>query len=296
MRARVWGQVVEWYGLRFRVPTDWQLARHARSAQEGQLVFIDGDRERLTLAWTQTESAPDLRRLVDEYVTRTADDDHDTVVSTAALPRGWFGLNHLYEDGDLLSFGVCHDAPTSRLLEFLLWGSNEHDNRQLLAKLINGFRVYAPAQRARRWQASGLCLTTPEGFELTSTSLDPTEIILEFQASTPALPVVTARARRQLVTRSNFDGDLQHALLRSHREQFVSVCPQTHAGYPAIVASGIEATPSPLHCLAGVRTAEVLMWSVEQENAVYEVTTYSSAQHPIHPRDFQVHHQLSAQN
>ena len=70
MTAKI--QTIEWLGMRFRVPDEWEIVRHSSKRRTGTLMFVDRRRQRMQLSWTECRGEPDKVQLFNDLRARAA--------------------------------------------------------------------------------------------------------------------------------------------------------------------------------------------------------------------------------
>jgi hypothetical protein len=285
-------QEIEWLGLRFLVPEQWQIVRHGLVPEAGSLVLVDRRHQRLNLSWTQCQRRPDLTRLVEDYLGKEADIEPATEIERFTCGRRWRGIRQRKPGGEVISRGVLYHEQTSRLVELLvILPPGAKEDQQLVDQILTSFRVTAAAEECRRWNAFDIALTTPPDFRLSSSSVKPADTTLRFVQVDGAKGKPTrteATIRRLGMARCWYDGSLERVVQAHFPEQRFSESQKlSHPGSEAYFARGTEPGPPVKRMLRRLRERRVLCWHVPEQNAVYELVTLSPPQRPVLPTDFQ---------
>ena len=282
-------QQLEWMGIRVCVPDEWEVVRHSLCPEQGSLRLVDRRRERLTLSWVTCATMPNLKRLVSDY---TGQGHLEGLGPTPLVtPKPWLGLTHADADGrGTLLRAVHFDAPTSRLVEVLFLTPPGDSDPASFKRLLAGVRVTAAADRAVRWRAFNVDITTPPGFKLVKTDIKPADTQMEFgPVDSRSTKGGDVRVRRRGMARTWYDGSL-HDLIRGQepKVRFTRFEAAQAGEHPAVLAEGLLET-RPFARLLGRQTVRrVMAWSADDENAVYQLATSSAADAPLSPEQFLV--------
>jgi hypothetical protein len=275
-------QRVEWLGLACRVPASWEIVRHSRALAAGRLVFVDRRRERFVLSWASCRAAPDLERLVADFVAARGG-------PAERIRHGrWRGISQREPSGEQRIQVVLYDAESARLLEAQLHVPAPSAEPEFVSRVLESLAVSEPAAACRRWRAFGLAVCTPPGVALVSAEVLPSEARFCFTRSGSAL-VSEAEVRRLALARSWFDGDLR-ALLeqRLGRTALERYERRTYGGRAALYGEGAEAVLRLQRWLGRGRRRRALAFVVPEDNAAYLVTTLSPSAEPLEPQAFEV--------
>jgi hypothetical protein len=287
-RRLVEWQIVEWLGIRARLPSDWEITRHAVSAENGSLVFVDRRRQRLTLTWTQCRNKPDLARLVRDYGTQRLAES-----SLEPFEHGgrWRGLLETRSDGERVARVVTYEPRSARLLEAVLVVDSGASVKGVAEPLLDRLEVTAAGTEARRFGAFGLCVETPEGMQLARVAAKPMELVVEFRrgALEDRARRVVAVVQRLGMAGAWYRGDLERTLRqREPGLRFAAFEKIEHEGWPALLGSGTEGS-TPFERLRGrARRARALAWHCRSENAVYVVCCRARSESLCAPAELRV--------
>lgn len=275
-------QQIEWLGLCFSVPRDWEVVRHGLSPKQGSLVLVDRRTQRVTLSWTECSSRPDLDRLLSDYRSKQ---EQEAGNSTFRPFRSgaYRGFSHEGAKGERVTRAVRYHAPHSRLVEVLFIEPEGKEDRPLLLALLDSLRLTAPPEQARRLCAFGLDVTAPDGFVFTRAEVKPLDVSLYCSQREGA---ATACVRRLGMVSSWRRSGLGR-LVRQHWPKVRFGSEQEDAS-GQLTLTGYEPGPVLWRWLGRLRRQQTVAWEARAEDAVYELTTHSFDKRPVAPAAFVV--------
>lgn len=278
--SNAFDQWIEWLGVRFCVPHDWQLVRHGLRPQHGSLVFVDRRVQRLTVSWTECRSEPDLERLLSDYRAKLEQE------ASGGSFKEWRSradrcLEQRGPHGVRVTRAVRYHAPHRRLLEIQCVASDTADDACVTALLDSLALTDAPAE-ARRVCAFGLDVLMPVGFVVARADVKPFDATLHFAERDGT---ATATLRRLGMVSRWHHGELE-ALAHGHfpRAELRRTAGDDHA----VVLTGREAGALWLRLFGRLRLQRTVLWLSPTEDAAYELTTWSRDKHPVLPDAFAV--------
>src|SRR5690242_13516978 len=111
-------QQIEWMGVAFRVPEDWQIVRHSLTLDRGGLTLVDRRGQRLQLRWNTVKQEPGVERMIDHE----REEQQKAGTSEVRALRGFGGWRVLRStEGDKVTTRALRfDPKTSRLLEVVV--------------------------------------------------------------------------------------------------------------------------------------------------------------------------------
>lgn len=275
-------QEIEWLGLRFCVPADWQIVRHGVSHEHGSLVLIDRRTQRLTVSWTRCQARPDLERLLRDYHAKQREEGGSGEYCPFASGR-YRGFAQHGPQGERLTRAVAFHAPHARLLELLFVEPPGVDDGSLLQTLLDTVEFTAAAELARRVCAFDLDVTPPEGFALSRADVKPLDVTVHFAAREG---VVTASLRRLGMASAWHRGTLEQLVQKHWPKASLRSEPSVDAS--EVTLFGHEAGPLLLRWFGRLRVQRTIAWQRASEDAIYELTTHSLARRPVLPSAFDV--------
>jgi hypothetical protein len=277
-------QTIEWLGIRFQVPAEWEIVRHTLDVETGSVVLVDRREQRLTISWTRCANKPDLERLVGDYEKRELESSPD--VERFSL-RDWQGIYKRTERSVVQA--VTFDEPTSRLVEAVMVGRDRTEVEAWARKILPQLRVISRAEVARRFCAFGLDVTAPVGYRPSSLKVLPAEVAIEFQRYDDDAKEPT----RDLVKVYRFGmADLwfvgaRHALAQHEPARFLETQSVDYRGHSAECFDGMEKGPPLRRMFGRLRKARALCWHSKSENAVYAAVAYAASGEPD-PQAFRI--------
>jgi hypothetical protein len=284
-------EIVEWLGLRFRVPVGWEIVKHSLSLDNGSLVFVDRRHETLRVYWRSCERAPDMVRMLSDQRSRDASEHPGAKIKDVHGIAGWQGTIREQASGERVVHAAQFDSTTLRLLEVIVTEfGDESEGKAQRARLFNGFEVTAKAAEARAFRAFGLNVTVPIGFRLVKASAKPADVAFEFaemsgKHSRPTGKSATVHRMGMAAAWAPADKqpllvrEAPHAALRDFEELSVG----NHAAWSA---AGQETRPRLLKLLGLGRKSEVLLWHCAPGNAIYSVVTTFLKRQPLKVAEF----------
>lgn len=281
-------QQIDWLGLRFAVPEDWQIVRHGLDPRAGRLVLVDRRRERFTLGWTALASAPDLGQVGEDYGSRLAVAQGGARSCPLVGVEGWVGAQAEQAEGRIVTRAARWDERGGRLLEaVILTQADSSAEDALLRALLENVTGIEPGADARRFRAFDLDVQLPEGFGLVGLEARPAAVRLAFRCRDPRGRGAEATLQRWGMSDAWHDGDLEHLLRReAPKVRFVQVERRVQGGVQELCATGREATTPWQRLWRSAREHRVRLWSAPAENAVYCLSTKSHRLAPVLPDDF----------
>lgn len=285
-------QPIEWMGIAFRVPDDWQIVRHGLGLDRGSLVLVDRRLQRLQLWWSTVAREPDVERMIDHE--REQVEKAESAAQVRAL-RGfgaWRVLETALPDGAVSTRAARFDPKTSRLLEVVVSTRRDEPTVDLVRALLDAMRVVCRAEAVRSWRAFDVALRMPPDYRLTGTTVNPADVTLRFEAVDPedgSELGVSMSLRRMSMLADWYAGNAE-ALIRRDlpKVEFESFEPVEHAGHPALRAAGLLPAPPLRRLLGKRRSVRATAWTCEPENAFYLLTHTSPSDHGASSLDFGV--------
>ena len=283
-------ETIYWLGLRLDVPRDWQIVRHGISTERGRLTFTDRFAERLDLTWRHLDYDPDVEHLVRDQ--RTRDERELTRCQTTALRiNGW----HAYQRRDTnetLVRAARYDAKSKRVIEALLITEPKQGRTtKVTEQLLNAVRCAATSSECHRLRAFDIDVQVPDGLHLSLASVEPANVIFEFEATAASAPAdkrgATAIVRRMGMAQSWYRGNAARLLEReSPRVRFEPTRELAINAHVGVYAEGDASSGRIPRWLGRGRRRRAVVWHCEAENAVYHVATTSLDRTPLLPDSF----------
>lgn len=264
-------QVVDWLGLGFRVPEDWEIVRHGIGFERGSLVFVDRVRQRLSVSWTACPRVPDLDRLLSDFESQPS-----TAGETVLTQNDRFGFRVLECEtsaGARVTHALHFDSASSRLIELELPGSSAQEGQALSQALLAGF-AFSPRAESRTVRAFGVHATLPLGFLLCRSQVKPADVSLEFErVNAPGEHSPTRlKIRRSGMARVWFDGDAARAIRTRNPKLQLRDCENRRVGsHVATVARGFPRGALLPRALGRAAEHEIMLWECPEQNAVFEI-------------------------
>ena len=284
-------QTIEWLGLKFSVPSEWQIVQHGVAPEGGRLVLVDRRRERLDLFWRACSSEPDVDRTLDDQKSRDLLAEPQASIEPLARRGGWRGFRRHAPGGDIVTRACRYDAKAARWLEAVIINpAGGADPADLDLGLLESVALCEPAESSTHWRAFDIDVKTPTGFRLLRAQVRPADITFEFGAFHPRTGApCPARAviHRMGMADAWYGGSTEQVLLRDHpKVEFGKFVPDVAGPHAGVAAEG-RSPWTPFGRLLGRNEyLRAVAWHCEPTNAVYCVTTTSRAKTPVMPRDF----------
>ncbi len=160
-----------WRGLRFRVPSDWEMLQFSRNPDEGRCAFADRYMFRLELNWRKVDGPPDFRRMLDDYQAKLKDDEDISGVGRKQA-EGWPGVEARIRGRQTTRFGRYLTTPSCLVELVFLWPDAEDGS--LTRRVLGSFEAEAPRTDGRqRWRAFGMDMLASGGLPLAECKTAP---------------------------------------------------------------------------------------------------------------------------
>ncbi len=289
-------QLIEWLGLRLRVPGDWEIVRHSLGTLKGGITFVDRRKQRLQLRWTRCKKPPLVEKMLSDHTSRQLRDEPDALIEPFVFGQ-WSGRSRVMGGGVTLTRAAWYDVGDRVLIEAIL--SHRDDEQMLRDELLSSIELAEPMDFATRWRAFGFAAQCPADFRAVTATINAGEATLVFhQLDKPGGE--KPRAGRGTLARMGmadgwFMGNLQR-LLEAQHPKVTFDC--TEVVLDELVTGGQRATalratslePGPrIKKLAGrLRTRRDLLWHDADANAVFHIHTLSYEKAPVDPTDFRL--------
>ncbi len=287
-------QLVEWLGMRLRVPGDWEIVRHSLGTLKGGLTFVDRRKQRLQLRWTRCKKPPLIDKMFDDHVALQRKDHPDALIEPFRLGR-WQGLDRDMGEGVRLSRAAWYDASGRVLIEAIL--SHLDAETELRDEVLESIDIAELLEEATRWAAFGLRIQTPPDFRAASATISAGEATFVFhQLDQPGGE--KPRPGRGTLTRMGmadgwFLGNLQKLLeAQNPKNRFdfnEAVLDESQTGNQratALRATSVEPGPRIKRLAGQLRTRRDLLWHDPDANAVFHIHTLSFDKAPVLADDF----------
>ncbi len=272
---------IEWLGMRFCVPPDWEIVRHSPSGKSGSLVFVDRRRQRMQLSWTECPSRPDTVRIFEDFRARDRAEVPDCTLGEIFKRKQWKGYRR-GSDGNVLTRCGLYDRKNCRWVDLvLLWGSQPDE--KLEAQILDSFCTHCPVLRPMRWQAFRLDMESPPLWELETAEVKPGRVSMAFRHKTARASVTRLGAPDAW-----FDGHVENFLRRQVGDVEGRFGIRTKEGHEACTFVGKE-RHFHLRWLVGRRHVRSdVAWHCPQCHAVFQVMTMAPGKVTVKPEDFTV--------
>ncbi len=273
---------VAWAGMRFEVPDDWDIARHAVTVDTGTLAFVDRRHQRLTLSWVPCRAAPDVGRMLADC--RTRDEQQKSAHAFAGLAPcpPWRGYR--WREGDrALSRAGRHDSVFGRWIEVVFVWPGERDDG-LERRILERFSVVEDADELSRVRAFGMDVGAPPGWRLERALVHSGETVLRYRAGRRE----EAEVRKVKAVDAWFDGDLGGYARRLHGGARVSAAHTRVNGHAAAGVSGPEPRFNIRWLVGGRRVRQDLVWLCPAQNALHGVSVLRARKGQCVPDSFEV--------
>jgi hypothetical protein len=279
-------QTIEWLGLRFEVPAEWEIVRHGLSPKKGNLVLVDRRRERMELFWTHLEREPDLERMLLDQRHRELEAEPNATFQDLGSRRSWRGFWRTSPAGEVLGRAVRFERASERLVEAAMIGA---EDRRLVRRIIESILI-GRAEESHRCRAFDLDVTTPPGYRLTRATVKPADVAFEFRPHGPGKPGPDEVSIRRMGMAEAWYGDDPEKLLRREAPgvRFRPASRGLHANHPAFFVEGNEPGERLQRLIGRGHGRRVLIWCCPAENAVYRIGTKSADRRPVLPEDIRV--------
>jgi len=271
---------IEWAGLRFHVPRDWEIVKHSLDVRQGSLCIIDRRMQRLVVSWTSCRAKPDLEQLLIDH--RSQLSSRGEASAFEDFQHGSFkGFSHAGPRRERVTRAVRFHGAHSRLVE-ALFVEPEGTTEGLFEQWLDRFELVAAPTEVRRWCAFDVDVTVPVGLRLVAAQVKPAHTTLTLSSEKGDRE---ATIRRLGMARSWHQGELA-SLVRKHWPK--TAFHRESASERAVEMEGKESTLPFGRVLGLGRVQRTRAWVCSEDDAVYELTTHSPRKTPLLPSDFRM--------
>jgi len=277
-------RTIEWLGLSFSVPDEWEIVKHSTDARRGTLMLVDRRRQRLQVSWSACATKPDEERIFDDFAARDKLSHPECTIGVPLRFQRWRGYRRTVGQTVLTRVGF-YDKKSARWIDVAIPWLGQPDEA-VESPLLASFSTVELAEGMRRVLAFDLDATAPVGWELTGADVGPSETVLWFGRGAGSLD--RAAVRRVAMPETWFDGHLENFLKRQTAPMpgAFSLCKR--GAYDACRFDGRERMFQ-ARWLVGrrIRRADVA-WECPTDHAVYQVTATYFPRQPVDLDSFRV--------
>lgn len=151
-----------WRGMRVTHPAQWEPAGLSGHGEPGQIVLADRRHQRLQVQWKPAGAEPDLTRMFDDIRKSGKKPARDL-----AGVSGWTGLVIQHEPGHVTHAGRYFAARKILVQVILVWPGRRDE--QCERRILGSIALWED-QPTVHWQALGLSLRLPRGYDLVRSS------------------------------------------------------------------------------------------------------------------------------
>ncbi len=300
-------QDILWLGLRFAVPSEWQVVRHSLTPRRGGLVLVDRYRQRMQLNWTTLPGEPDLARMIEDYRAKQLEAQPEAQLEDLGGPGDWVGVTRRFRGPDSGSRGVRkkvsssrnakrdasntvsvtravrYDESSGRVLEAIVSSPPEEDG--LLAPLLSSIEAVEPIDAVTRLRCFDLDVTTPSDWLLAGTQIKPADVLLRYRQA----DAKGRETRQELTVRRMgmadtwWHGDAERFIRRTSPKVRFMIDERTYGGRTVTRGVGVEPGPRGKRMLGLLRRREDLLWHDAVTNAVFHVVVLSWPKRSVTP-------------
>jgi len=179
-----------WRGMEIGHPPQWELAVASGVDEPGRTAFADRYLHRLDVRWRPLKYVPNLDKMLERH-RRKADKDQKLKLSDlTGGPPEWRGVVRQTPGGTVVHAGRFFREARLLVEAAVVWPKKR--NRVLENAVLASIRPQGQEKAKRRdWQAMGLSLTAPEGFELRTSAAKVGKVRWEFDTGRRNGPQLT---------------------------------------------------------------------------------------------------------
>jgi hypothetical protein len=275
-------QTIEWFGLRFVVPAEWEIVKHSVNEKTGYLMLVDRHRQRLQVSWTACETQPDVGRIFDDFRSRDKSRDPMAEFSEQFKSNKWTGYCCSVKGASFTRVGM-YDKKCGRWIDLALpWPAGRDEDEE--NGVLDSFHSSDITKGTVRWRAFGLDCEVASAFRLTQADVKPARARLLFEKGK-----TQAAFTRVGMSETWFDGHLENFLRREVGDMKGEYAFRPSGKHEACVFTGQEKRFH-FRWLAGNRhVRRDLAWHCPSQHAVFDVMTKGSPKNGAVPDDFVVH-------
>ncbi len=166
-----------WRGLELSHPADWELAVLCGPGEPGRLTFADRRYQRLDIRWMKLDYRPNLKLMLDKY--RQQEEKQKIKVEPFSTAQ-WQCVMRTSENGQVVHAGKFLETQRLLVEATIIWPDRRDKS---VENAILSSVCFHEQEVSSLWQAMGLAVTAPVGFELSGVSAKVGRIRWEFKSS-----------------------------------------------------------------------------------------------------------------
>ena len=257
---------IDWHGMSFSVPADWEIVKHAVNPENGRLVFVDRRHQRLVLSWVTNDGPLDTQRLLSDCRSREVVESPDSIFRDMAPVKQWRGYWWRDRESTVTRAGYF-DRVRSQWIEMVLaWPVNRDQDME--QEILSGFKAGGTGRGPARWRAFGIDITSPQGWRLSSATVKPADLRVGF-----AIEGGEAVVKRVKVPESWFHGDMEAYLRKQLKGTKPAIAGRAYRNHIACLSQSREQGFKRRWLIGDWRRRFDLAWVCERTKALYQITT-----------------------
>lgn len=259
-------QHIDWFGMSFTVPREWEIVRHSTDKNRGRLGFVDRWNQRAQLTWRHVERKPDIGRMFKDLRSRDRARFSDCRLSKTFKLNGWTGYYRATARESITHAGR-YDKRGDRWIELVLVWPREHDQDQERLVLESfAAREYGTPETRAQWSAFGLSFSVPGEWELRGVLAGTIQKVFDFSHAGG-----TARIVKRSIPRAWEGGDI-HKVLRGDSTGYDGEIRQCrHGKHTAVCFEGRERRMHPRWLWGKRYHRHDLLWECDANRALFQI-------------------------
>ncbi len=163
-------------------PADWELAVLCGPGEPGRLTFADRRYQRLDIRWTKLDYRPNLELMLDKYRRR---EEKEEIRVEPFSSEQWRCVVRTSENGQVIHAGEFLEKHRLLIEATIVWPDRR--DKSVENSVLSSVRFHEP-EGSSLWQAMGMAVTVPGGFELSGVDAKVGRIRWEFKSSNKRSP------------------------------------------------------------------------------------------------------------
>jgi hypothetical protein len=274
-------QSIEWLGMLFLVPCEWEIVRHSLNTKAGSLILVDRRRQRLQLSWTECEKIPGESIIFSDFKSRDLVENPECEIS-CIQEFGRFKGYLRCSGTDVLVRAGTYDAKFKRWIDVAVPCFDEAD-KTIALQILESYASVRSDDKYTRLRAFRLDIASPSQWKLASADVKPAMVTIRYEMKDASVEVARIGA-----TDTWFDGNLESFLSGRISDASGSYMVKTRGLHEACVFSGRERQFSLRWFVKGRNVRTDVAWHCPESHAVFHVMTNGSRRMNLSPDAFLV--------
>jgi hypothetical protein len=172
-------QSIEWLGMLFLVPDDWEIVRHSVNEKTGSLILVDRRCQRMQVTWTYCEKKLCENDVFDDLKKRDIADNPECKTGDLQSYGRFNGYRRICREDILVRAGL-YDEKQKLWIDVVLPVKN-NDEEKTAVSVLESYASSRKDDRYLRLRAFGLDAASPEGWKLVGADVKPALITFRYE-------------------------------------------------------------------------------------------------------------------